>query len=245
MEKYEGLREIVLDTETTGLDPTSGHKLVEIGCVELINHVPTGRVWQTYFNPERDMPLEAYRVHGLSREFLRDKPFFKEKTEEFLNFIGTSTLIIHNAPFDIGFINHELSLLSLKVLRCHVKNDFVPRNAPGVKIKVIDTLTLARKKFPGAPNSLDALCKRLKVDNTMRDKHGALMDAELLAKVYIELLGGRQKVLELQLDKDKKEASSAGRDNIDGKLTNYSKLVVKPDKEEFALHEKAMKDILG
>ena len=244
MEKYTGLREVILDTETTGLDPTTGHKLVEIGCVELVNHVPTGKVWQTYLNPEIDMSLEAYRVHGLSTEFLSDKPTFKEKAEEFLTFIGSSSLVIHNASFDIGFINHELSLLSMRVLRCEIKHDFVPRNAPGVNIKIIDTLTMARRKFPGAPNNLDALCKRLKVDNTMRFKHGALVDAELLAKVYLELLGGRQKVLELQVKDEAKQTADNHSDML-SKPRKYSKLVVKANKDELSLHEQAMQEING
>lgn len=176
------LREIVLDTETTGLDPADGHRVVEIGCIELVNHIPNGRVWHQYFNPERDMPTAAFNVHGLSEEFLREKPLFGELAEDFLDFIDGARLVIHNASFDSGFLNAELDRLGL------------PSLAGGL---IVDTLALARRKHPGAPNSLDALCKRYAIDNSARTRHGALLDAELLAEVYLELIGGRQTRLSL------------------------------------------------
>ncbi|WP_404400940.1 DNA polymerase III subunit epsilon [Pelagibacterium halotolerans] len=174
-------REIVLDTETTGLSPRQGDRLVEIGCVELINHVPTGKNHHVYINPERDMPEEAFRVHGLSDEFLRDKPVFADVVEDFIAFIGDATLIIHNAPFDMGFLNAEL--------------EWVQR--PALTNPVIDTVMLAREKHPGARVSLDALCKHYGIDNSRRTLHGALLDSEILAEVYLELIGGRQVALAL------------------------------------------------
>jgi len=176
------MREIVLDTETTGLDPKAGHRIVEIGCVELINHVATDATFHKYINPERDMPEEAFRVHGLSEEFLRDQPLFSEIAEGFLTFIGDSPLVIHNAEFDMGFINAELERVKLGALDV---------------LRSIDTVRMARKMFPGAPANLDALCKRFQIDNSGRDLHGALLDARLLADVYLELTGGRQQGLEL------------------------------------------------
>lgn len=171
------MREIVLDTETTGLKPADGHRIVEIGCVELRNHVPTGNAFHKYVNPERDMPPEAFQVHGLSEGFLSDKPVFAEIVGEFLEFIGESKLIIHNAGFDMGFINAELKPLGLTS---------IPMS------QTIDTVRMARDKFPGAQASLDALCRRFNIDSSARTKHGALLDAELLAEVYLELMGGRQ-----------------------------------------------------
>jgi DNA polymerase-3 subunit epsilon len=171
------MREIVLDTETTGLDPFSGHRLVEIGCVELMNHVRTGNHFHTYLNPERDMPREAENVHGLSAAFLKDKPLFASVATSFLEFIADAPLVIHNAGFDLKFINAELDGQGLPAI------DFA---------RAIDTVIMARKKFPGSPANLDALCKRFNVDTSNRTKHGALVDAELLAEVYMELLGGRQ-----------------------------------------------------
>ncbi|MBI3441853.1 MAG: DNA polymerase III subunit epsilon [Proteobacteria bacterium] len=170
-------REIVLDTETTGLDPADGHRLVEIGCLELINHLPTGKVFHTYLNPMRDVPAEASRVHGLTAEFLQNHPLFTEKVGEFLDFIDDATLVIHNAEFDMKFINAELKSSGFKLL---------PMS------RVTDTLLMARQKFPGQPASLDALCRRFKIDNSERKFHGALLDSELLAEVYLELIGGRQ-----------------------------------------------------
>lgn len=169
-------REIVLDTETTGLSPATGDRIVEIGCVELINHIPTGKHLHIYLNPERSMPEEAFRVHGLSDDFLRDKPKFAEKADEFLEFIEDSTLVIHNAPFDMGFLNNELERV----------------RKPSLKNPVIDTVMVARERHPGARVSLDALCKHYGIDNSKRTLHGALLDSEILADVYLELIGGRQ-----------------------------------------------------
>jgi len=174
------MREIVLDTETTGLDPLRGDRLVEIGCVEMVNRMPTGQTYHVYLNPERDMPQEAFNVHGLSSEFLSDKPLFASVVEDFLAFIGEAPLVIHNAMFDIGFINAELD----RVARAAIPRD-----------RLVDTLTLARRKHPGVSNRLDDLCSRYSIDNSRRTKHGALLDAELLAEVYIDLIGARQSQL--------------------------------------------------
>lgn len=171
------MREIVLDTETTGIEPADGHRLVEIGCVELVNHVPTGRVWHQYINPQRDMPPEAFDVHGLSAQFLSDKPVFRAVAADFLAFLGEARLVIHNAAFDMKFLNAELGWAGLPQLALH---------------RAIDTLAIARKRFPGSPASLDALCRRFGIDNSRREKHGALLDSEILAEVYLELIGGRQ-----------------------------------------------------
>ena len=176
------MREIVLDTETTGLDPAQGHRVVEIGCVELFNSIPTGQTYHVYLNPERDMPEEAQRVHGLSAEFLKDKPVFAQIADEFLAFIGNDRLVIHNAEFDIKFLNAELKKHNRQVLSFD---------------RVLDTLALARRRNPGGSNSLDALCSRYNIDNSRRTKHGALLDSEILAEVYAELLGGRQSNLGL------------------------------------------------
>lgn len=170
------MREIVLDTETTGLDPYKGHRLVEIGCLELINFIPTGKTFHVYIHPERQMTPEAFAVHGLSTEFLAQFSPFREVAASFLDFIGQAPLVIHNAGFDLKFLNAELSWLE----------------RPALTNPIIDTLSLARRKFPGSPASLDALCRRFGVDNSSREKHGALVDAELLAIVYLELNGGRQ-----------------------------------------------------
>ncbi|MFE3835824.1 DNA polymerase III subunit epsilon [Pseudogemmobacter sonorensis] len=171
------MREIVLDTETTGFDPNEGDRIVEIGGVELMNHLPTGRTYHQYINPERDMPTAAFEVHGLSAEFLADKPIFARIGQEFADFVGDAKLVIHNAAFDMKFLNFELKRMGL----------------PGLPMsQAIDTLTIARQKFPGSPASLDALCRRFGVDNSRREKHGALLDSEILAEVYLELIGGRQ-----------------------------------------------------
>jgi len=176
------MREIVLDTETTGLDPASGHRVVEIGCVELFNHLPTGRVFHKYLNPERDMPEEAFKVHGLSEEFLSTQPLFADVAQEFVDFVGNDLLVIHNAEFDMKFLNWELKI----------------QGRPQMPMEQsIDTVKMARKKFPGSPANLDALCRRFGIDNSARDKHGALLDAELLAEVYLELIGGREPGLSL------------------------------------------------
>lgn len=181
------MREIVLDTETTGLDPNSGHKLVEIGCVEIVDRIRTGEVFHVYINPERDMPEEAYRVHGLSAEFLSDKPLFRDVADEFLRFIGDAPLVIHNAQFDMKFINYELKA---------VGKQEIPQE------RAVDTVVIARRKFPGSPANLDALCKRFNIDLSARTKHGALLDAELLSDVYLELGGGRQSKLTLKVESD-------------------------------------------
>jgi DNA polymerase-3 subunit epsilon len=171
------MREIVLDTETTGFEPSEGHRIVEIGAVELEGHLPTGRTFHRYLNPDRAMPKEAFEVHGLSDDFLRDKPRFAEVADAFLAFIGEARLVIHNAAFDMRFLNAELAAIGRPALH---------------DARALDTVALARAKYPGAPASLDALCRRFGVDNSGREKHGALLDSELLAEVYLELIGGRQ-----------------------------------------------------
>ncbi len=176
------MREIVLDTETTGFDPQDSDRIVEIGCLELINYIPSGDVFHVYINPERSMPASAFAVHGLSDEFLADKPLFADVADDFTRYISGARLIIHNAPFDTGFLNMELARVG--------REPIMPEN-------VVDTLAIARRKFPGASNSLDALCKRFNVDNSNRTQHGALLDAELLTEVYIELIGGKQAALAL------------------------------------------------
>lgn len=177
----ENVREIVLDTETTGFKPEEGHRLVEIGCVELINHVATGGKFHVYINPMRPVPPEASAVHGLTDEFLADKPLFTEVVGEFLEFIGESPLVIHNAAFDMAFLNAELKWAGF----------------PALKNKPTDTLAMVRQRFPGSPATLDALCKRFGIDNSSRTFHGALLDAQLLGEVYLELMGGRQAGLAL------------------------------------------------
>ncbi|MBK1864772.1 DNA polymerase III subunit epsilon [Taklimakanibacter albus] len=176
------MREIVLDTETTGIDHSRGHRVVEIGAVELVNHIPSGKTFHHYIDPERDMPPDAEAIHGLSTQFLRGKPVFAAIAQEFIEFIDGASLVIHNAAFDVGFLNAELA---------RVKGPSI------LPERVIDTLALARQKHPMGPNSLDALCKRYGVDNSKREKHGALLDSELLADVYLELIGGRQTALSL------------------------------------------------
>tara|TARA_A100001388_G_C28595660_1_gene415633 strand:- start:54 stop:722 length:669 start_codon:yes stop_codon:yes gene_type:complete len=180
------MREVVLDTETTGLNPSTGDRIVEIGCVELLNHVATGKSFHQYVNPQRPMPDEAFRVHGLSDEFLADQPAMSDVMADFIEFIGDAPLIIHNADFDMRFINAELNLLG---------------ETPLQTARAVDTVRLAREKFPGAPASLDALCKRFGIDNSSRTLHGALLDAQLLAEVYLELIGGRQPDFELAADR--------------------------------------------
>ncbi len=175
------MREIILDTETTGLDPFDGHRIVEIGCVELVNSIATGRTWHCYLNPERDVPHQAFEVHGLSTEFLLDKPRFGDRAEELLQFIEGAMLVMHNAAFDFGFLNAELERVARPLLRWD---------------RVVDTLALARRRHPGSPANLDALCRRYGIDLTGREKHGALLDCHLLAGVYVELVGGHQARLE-------------------------------------------------
>jgi DNA polymerase-3 subunit epsilon len=176
------MREIVFDTETTGFEPADGHRIVEIGCVELMDHFPTGRTLQIYLNPERDIPIESQRVHGLSAEFLADKALFAHIVDEFLDFVGDAPLVIHNAAFDIKFINAELARIG----------------RPAIPFaRTIDTIEIAKRKIPGARYSLDELCKRFGVDLSARSKHGALLDAQLTAEIYLELIGGRQRGLML------------------------------------------------
>jgi DNA polymerase-3 subunit epsilon len=220
------MREIVFDTETTGLDPRAGHRLVEVGCVELMNHIPTGLTFQRYINPERDMPDDAYRVHGLSADFLAKHPTFGAVATELLDFIGDSPLVIHNADFDMNFLNHELATLGLAA---------VPRS------QAVDTLHIARRKFPGAPASLDALCKRFNVDLSERNLHGALLDAQLLAAVYIELIGGREPGLELAV------GAAATAKAVAGAAAPVRR-EPRPDTitaEELARHEAFLKKIKG
>ncbi len=189
------MREIVLDTETTGLDPLAGHRIVEVGCIELENTVATGVSFQAYYNPEMIMPTGAMDVHGLTDEFLSDKPLFADRIEEMLAFIGDSRLIIHNAQFDLGFLNAELE----RAGRPKIANEYV------------DTVSMARRKFPGQRASLDALCERFAIDNAHRTRHGALLDAELLAEVYLELSGGRQRDLGLAAEVARAASGAAGR----------------------------------
>ncbi len=179
------MREIIFDTETTGLDPAKGDRLVEIGCLEMVNRVTTGATFHAYFNPERDMPSEAERIHGLSATFLADKPLFRDRAAELLDFIGDSPLVAHNAQFDFGFLNAELNGCGMDIVDLE---------------RMIDTLAIARRRHPGAKHSLDALCSRYGVDRSHRVLHGALLDAELLAQVYVELTGGRQIGLQLAVD---------------------------------------------
>ncbi len=213
------MREIVLDTETTGLDPETGDRIVEIGAVELKGHMPTGRTYHQYINPERDVPQEAVQVHGLTVDFLRDKPVFKDVAQDFLTFIGDAKLIIHNAAFDMKFLNAELKWQGL----CQLPYD-----------RAIDTLDIARRKFPGSPASLDALCRRYGIDNSARTLHGALLDSEILADVYLELIGGRQPDLVL--------TTSAGQTAIDGKPQTWraharpQPLASRITEEEMAAH---------
>jgi DNA polymerase III subunit epsilon len=187
-------REIVLDTETTGLSPRDGHRIVEIGAVELINHMPSGETFHIYLDPQRDMPKEAEAVHGLSSGFLKGKPLFGDKVDEFLAFVADSTMVIHNASFDMTFINAELKAVGKQALPM---------------TQVIDTLAIAKQKFPMASNSLDALCKRFGIDLSRRTKHGALLDSELLADVYLELIGGRQTTFGLASETQSKRQNFA------------------------------------
>lgn len=194
------MREIVLDTETTGMDPVKGDRLVEIGCVELENYLQTGKTYHVYLNPERDIPPEATAVHGITDEFVKDKPVFGEVVGEFLDFIGDSRLIIHNAEFDVKFLNAELKTFGFPSLDNR---------------RVLDTLKMAREKFPGSPANLDALCRRFGIDNSNRTLHGALLDSQLLAEVYLELLGGRQQGLAIHQQEVKTDnGKTLGREKI-------------------------------
>ncbi|MGE0753583.1 MAG: DNA polymerase III subunit epsilon [Alphaproteobacteria bacterium] len=209
------MREIVLDTETTGVDPYSGHRIVEIGCIELHGTMPTGKHFHVYLNPERDMPEEAFRVHGLSGDFLKDKPLFSEVVDAFMEFIGDSQLVIHNAQFDMRFINTELERLGF---------------SPLPMSRSIDTVQMARRKFPGSPASLDALCRRFEIDLSARSLHGALLDAQLLADVYLELTGGRQALLDLQ--RDKVQPVLPGDEQVPRKILEARSFPVSPQELE-------------
>ena len=219
------MRRIALDTETTGLNPIEGHRVVEIGCVELDNNIPTGKEWHTYLNPERSMPEAALAVHGLDENFLSDKPLFKDISLELLNFIEGAELVIHNARFDIGFLNNELKLVNLPIINIE---------------KVIDTVQLARQTIPGAAASLDALCKRFDIGLSQREKHGALLDAQLLAEVYLELTGGRQVSLALNQSAKNRDLSK-NNVKIEGKDLNY--VVAAVTKEEDEEHLKMLQKI--
>ena len=215
------MREIALDTETTGLNPKAGHRIVEIGCVELVNHIATGEVFHVYVNPERDMPEEAFAVHGLSEAFLKEHPVFADVVEGFLDFIGDDQLVIHNAGFDMGFINAELERTGRPALDMG---------------RAVDTVQMARKKFPGAQANLDALCKRFGVDNSERDLHGALLDARLLGDVYLELMGGRQTGFGL----DQATEEGVGTDETVVQLETRTKReprTFQPSSDELARHE--------
>lgn len=214
------MREIVLDTETTGLDPNDGHRIIEVGCVELFNRVKTGNIFHSYINPERNIPEESFRIHGISAEHLADKPLFVHITKDFLEFIADSMLIIHNAGFDLKFLNHELNRQQIKSIPA---------------TQAVDTLFMARKKFPGAPASLDALCRKFNINLAERTKHGALLDAHLLADVYVELTGGRQ--AKMQLEEEKAAEISI---SVVGSVT-YRKFGASP--EELSAHQEFLKNI--
>ena len=217
------MREIVLDTESTGLDPDKGHRVIEIGCVELFNRIPTGKVFHTYLNPERDVPEEAFKIHKLSTEFLKDKPLFMDIYEEFIRFLDDAPLVIHNASFDLKFLNAEFNRV----------------NAPKIlAVRATDTVYLARKKFPGSPANLDALCSRFKIDTRRRavEGHGALLDAHLLAEVYVELLGGNQ--IELSMVQEDTKI------NGDPPLKDSPKVILEARLHALTLHEKEAHTVL-
>ena len=225
------LRELVLDTETTGLSHENGDKIVEIGIVELINHIPTKQYFHKYINPERLVSESAFKIHGLSQEFLKTKPKFSEICEEMLSFIGNDNIIIHNASFDLGFLNNEL---------VHVQKDIISSS------KVIDTLTMAREKFPGSPASLDALCRRFTIDNSHRDLHGALLDSYILAQVYLELIGGSQPDFDLS-DKNKQgnNINQNHSTNISLAFNRSQKVQNRLTKEELDSHKKFIDGLNG
>ena len=216
-------REVILDTETTGMDPAS-HRVIEIGCVEMVSGVRTQRTFQAYINPECDIPEEATRVHGLTLEFLSDKPTFAEIVDGFLEFIQDSPLVIHNAGFNLKFLNAELSRLGFPA---------IPMN------RATDTVLIARKKFPGSPANLDALCKRFNIDLSARTKHGALLDAELLSEVYVELLGGKQAALALELLSPKGEGAQAQA----ASAQTLEPRIFSPSEEEAAAHAQMLKKL--
>lgn len=219
------MREIVLDTETTGFEPSQGDRIVEIGAVELYNHMPTGKTYHQYINPERAMPEAAFKVHGLGDEFLSDKPLFKDIAQAFLNFIQDSTLVIHNASFDMKFLNAELKRV----------------NRPDIPMtQALDTLAIARKKFPGANASLDGLCRRFNIDNSSRTLHGALLDSEILAEVYLELLGGRQSGF--ALTSNASSANNSSNNNWRARQRPTA-LASKLTKDESAAHDKFLQNM--
>ena len=221
------MREIVLDTETTGLDPEQGHRIVEIGCVELENHVPTGRTFQEYLNPEREMGEDVIAVHGITNEFVKDKPKFKEIAEKFLAFIGDdSKLVIHNAAFDMKFLNAELTACGYSALSYD---------------RVVDTLILARQKFPGSRVNLNELCKRFNVDASARTVHGALLDSELLAEVYLELIGGREPGLILGVQKQSRHIVQV--ENTPQERTYHEPRSFPASSDEIQAHTEFMKKI--
>lgn len=221
------MREVVLDTETTGLDPKNGDRIVEIGAIELFNHMPTGHYFHKYLNPDRSMPQEAFAVHGLSDDFLKGKPRFIDIMDEFISFVGDAKMVIHNASFDMRFLNAEL-----KIAGGEIYSDQ----------QAIDTLLIARKKFPGAQNSLDALCRRFSIDNSGREKHGALLDSELLSDVYLELIGGRQPGLVLRTDKGRnlEQYDTPRRDIRKKRKTELKSLLTDIEK---ANHEEFLKTL--
>lgn len=223
-------REIVLDTETTGLDPGRGDRIIEIGCVELMNHIPTGKVWHHYLNPERDVPAEVVAVHGITEAFLKDKPVFAQVYDDLLGFLGGSRLVIHNAEFDMKFLNAELRAVGHKGLPM---------------TNVLDTVRIAREKFPGSPASLDALCRRFGIDNSGRELHGALLDSQLLAEVYLELLGGRQQGLGLGIAQ-RSDATGARQDGTTSRPARARRepRPHAPSPEELAAHN-ALVEKLG
>jgi DNA polymerase-3 subunit epsilon len=223
------MREIVLDTETTGLDPADGHRIIEIGCVELINYIPTGKVYHTYVNPERDVPSEASAISGIKTDFLKPFPVFSKIVDDFLSFLGEDRLVIHNASFDLKFLNAEFGRLNHPLLPDH---------------RAIDTLKIARSKFPGSPASLDALCRRFQIDLSSRTKHGALVDSELLAKVYLELVGGRQ--TSLSLGGYPAQTKTTTKDDLIKILrTHREPRSHQPTEEELAAHKELISKIKG
>ena len=218
--------EVILDTETTGLSTADNHKIVEIGCVELNNQIPTNNTFHEYINPQRAVSEDAYKVHGYSNKFLSDKKIFSEIAEDFLNFIGDKTIIIHNAPFDLSFLNYELKILNKKPI--NIKN-------------VIDTLEIARSKYPGSQNSLDALCKRFNIDNSKREKHNALIDCHLLKEIYVNLVDQKEPKLKLE---SSEIINSKLIDNI-SKKDNIIRKIIKPTNDELKLHQKYLKSSLS
>ena len=209
--------EIILDTETTGLSPASNHRIVEIGCIELENQIPTKKIFHCFLNPERKVSKEAFNVHGYSDEFLKDKNFFSEVAEDFLKFINEKDLIIHNADFDLSHLNNELKIIGRDIIK---------------KNRIIDTLELAREKFPGSAVNLDSLCKKFRINNSKRSKHSALIDCELLSKIYINLIGQKEPALDFSIKVDQKS-----KKNLTNNFINYSKKIISPSAVEIELHK--------